>query len=107
MADVLQRSVPTQRSEDDIIALLRMHVPDGVVSDAQDNAIRDRIDWRVAKRGQRSFEQTRLPPSCMAWHYMIKVAALSPLLPAQMNAVILIRASMASGKTQKVWRTLC
>ena len=94
--------VPHVMSGRDVMTFIDEHLPDDVIGDDWIKAIEGRIRWTLKKRKAQALAPTRFSADTLskAWVDHKVVDELSPL--DRIDGVTVIRAPMASGKTQRV-----
>lgn len=98
--------VPVQYSQADVLALIERHAGDRL-SQAEIDELRGRMAWLQEKRRKTVLSRTALDRRVLKAHTRIEVSSsLDEIDITKLPGVVLVKAPMGSGKTQRVGRPL-
>jgi putative DNA primase/helicase len=103
---VLQRvqwRVPVVYSQADVLALIERCAGDKL-SQAEKDALRNRLTWLQKKRRKTVVSRTALDRRVLKAHNRIEVSSLDEIDITKLRGVVLVKTPMGSGKTQKIGR---
>lgn len=102
VAAALANRTPAEMGREDVIAFLRDHLNPGAIPAEWIAAVMARIDWTQDKRRARALAPVTISKAAREGVEVIRVEALAAL--DQIDGITVIKAPMASGKTQTVAR---
>ena len=99
----MEWSVPVVYSQADVLSLIERYAGDKL-SHAEKDALRDRLTWLQHKRRKTVLSRAALDRRVSKRHTRIAVASLDEIGITTLHGVVLVKAPMGSGKTQKIGR---
>ncbi len=99
----MEWNMPVVHSEEDVLELIVMHAGDKL-SQPEKDALRDRLKWLQQKRRKTVLSRAALDRRVSKRHTRIAVASLDEIDITTLHGVVLVKAPMGSGKTQKIGR---
>lgn len=107
IADRLSMATPARSSVAELRQLIEAAAPAGMIHPATLDSIANRIDHIMqAYRQPEALQPVTLSANGKARHLTKNVTSLPTLAPNDYHGVIIVRAPMAAGKTQKIGRPL-
>jgi len=100
VAQKMSWRVPVSQTIDGIERILREHLPDGLVTDAEFWAIKGRLQWAQGERKKEALRDTRLPNAAHLRHNVEETPSLEALAAFEPGVTVL-RGPMGIGKTQR------
>lgn len=102
VAAALANRTPAEMGREDVIAFLRDHLKPGAIPAEWIAAVMARIDWTQDKRRARALAPVTISKAAREGVEVVRVEALAAL--DQIDGITVIKAPMASGKTQIIAR---
>lgn len=96
----LLRGVPFERSIENVMEFLAIHLPSDAVTEPEMGAIEERLVWMQEERRKAVLDHVSLPASISEKHDLRQVTSLEALPAEMLHGVVCIRAPMGKGKTQ-------
>ncbi|WP_458789660.1 plasmid replication protein, CyRepA1 family [Yoonia sp. MH D7] len=103
VAQTMQFRAPVEHTSRSIAAIIKDHMGDRL-SEAEISAIEGRVAWMQGQRRQAILARTTIDENTAKRHEMVTITGLDQIdLPA-LKGVVLIKAPIGAGKTQRVGR---
>ena len=96
--------VPARMSVIQVREFLESNLPAGMAHPFTLDSVADRIEWFQEQREIEALAAVKIPDDIKARHNYTRVRELPKIEPEKYTGVIIVRAPMASGKTQQIGR---